>query len=517
MSGQERRNSSRSHRSAGESFDGQRRNEQGRTRNRGQGGQPRRYSQSTPGQRKRSADPARLVAFKTLREVSASDAYANLVLPGLIREYRLDRRDAGFATELAYGALRGQGLYDAILSTLVDRDLSELDPAILDALRLGAHQLLAMRVPKHAALDETVSLARAQIGAGPSGLINAVLRRVSEREVAQWIEQLTEAAENDSAKLAIEYSHPEWIVRALRGALIAHGRDVSELPELLAADNAAPVVNLVALPGLGDISPALEAGAEPGELLADSATYKHGDVARVPGVREGTVRVQDAGSQVMARALANLQLPDDGEDKYWLDLCAGPGGKAALLGALAVQRDARLTANEPTAHRARLVENSLDAVPHDYWMVTEEDGRVYGGESYAGDYDRIMVDAPCSGLGALRRRPESRWRKAPRDIPELTSIQGDLLEAAFSAVRVGGVVGFVTCSPHQAETRLVVEDFLKRHDNAKLMDTGAEVSKVMYPQAPAAGHELGSGTTAQLWPHVHGTDAMFMALLTKTA
>ncbi|WP_349930172.1 transcription antitermination factor NusB [Glutamicibacter mishrai] len=493
-----------------------RRNAQGRTRNRGQAG-PRQYSQSAPGQRKRQADPARLVAFKVLREVSGSDAYANLVLPKMIREYQLDRRDAGFATELAYGALRGQGFYDAILGTLVDRPLAELDPAILDALRLGAHQLLAMRVPKHAALDETVSLARAQIGAGPSGLINAVLRRVSAQEAQDWTQQLAGAASSESERLSIEHSHPDWIVRALRGALIAHGRDASEIEALLEADNLAPLVNLVALPGLGDLSGALEAGAEPGSLLADSATYKHGDVARVPGVKEGTVRVQDAGSQVMARALASVALPDDGEDRYWLDLCAGPGGKAALLGAIAVQRDARLTANEPTAHRARLVANSLDAVPHGYWMVTEQDGRDFGGEDYAGDYDRIMVDAPCSGLGALRRRPESRWRKAPRDIPELTVLQGELLDAAFNAVRVGGVIGFVTCSPHQAETRLVVEDFLKRHENAALLDTGAAVTDVVYPQTPAAGHALGEGSTVQLWPHIHGTDAMFMAILTKKA
>ncbi|WIV42697.1 RsmB/NOP family class I SAM-dependent RNA methyltransferase [Glutamicibacter nicotianae] len=507
MSGQEPRGGHR---------DNVRRNEQGRTRNRGQSG-PRKYSAAAPGQRKRAADPARLVAFKTLREVSSADAYANLVLPKMIREYQLDRRDAGFATELAYGALRGQGFYDAILATLVDRPLAELDPAILDALRLGAHQLLAMRVPKHAALDETVSLARAQIGAGPSGLINAVLRRVSAQEAAAWTEQLGNAAASDSERLAIEHSHPDWIVRALRGALIAHGRDASELEALLEADNLAPVVNLVALPGLGDLSGALESGAERGTLLADSATYKHGDVSRVPGVKEGTVRVQDAGSQVMARALAAIELPEAGEDRYWLDMCAGPGGKAALLASIAVQRDARLTANEPAPHRARLVENSLDAVPHDYWMVTGEDGRIFGGEDYAGDYDRIMVDAPCSGLGALRRRPESRWRKAPRDIPELTKLQGELLDAAFNAVRVGGVIGFVTCSPHQAETRLVVEDFLKRHENAALLDTSAAVSAVMHQDAPPAGHALAEGSTVQLWPHVHGTDAMFMAILTKKA
>lgn len=494
-----------------------RRNEAGRTRNRGQGDRPRQYSQSAPGQRKRAADPARLVAFKVLREVSAKDAYANLVLPKMIREHQLEKRDAGFATELAYGALRSQGFYDAILSTLVDRPLSELDPAILDALRLGAHQLLAMRVPKHAALDETVSLARAQIGAGPSGLINAVLRKVSLQEPEQWVAQLTAATTSESEKLSIEHSHPDWIVRALRGALIAHGREATELSALLEADNLAPVVNLVALPGLGTVDAALEAGAEPGTLVVDSATYKHGDVARVPGVREGTIRVQDAGSQLVARALANVELPVPGEDTYWLDLCAGPGGKAALLGALAVQRDARLTANEPTEHRARLVEQSMSAVPGDFWMVTTKDGRDYGTEEFAGDYDRIMVDAPCSGLGSLRRRPESRWRKQPRDIPELTSLQGELLSAAFSAVRVGGVIGFVTCSPHMAETRLVVEDFLKSQPNATLLDTGAAVNAVALEGFPASGHELAGGSTAQLWPHVHGTDAMFMAIITKTA
>ncbi|WP_418906884.1 RsmB/NOP family class I SAM-dependent RNA methyltransferase [Glutamicibacter endophyticus] len=496
-----------------------RRNERGRTRNRGQGAGPRQFSQSAPAARKRSADPARLVAFKVLREVSEADAYANLVLPKMIRTYQLDKRDAGFATELAYGALRGQGFYDGILATLVDRPLEELDPAIRDALRLGAHQLLAMRVPQHAALDETVSLARAQIGAGPSGLINAVLRRVTARDAQEWAAELAAGASNDTARLAIEHSHPEWVARALHQALKAHGRDGQELEQLLRADNLAPVVNLVALPGLADIEQVLAAGAEPGELLADSATYQQGDISRVPGVRSGVVRAQDAGSQIMARALAGAELPDptDG-DRYWLDLCAGPGGKAALLGALAVQRDARLTANEPTAHRARLVEQSLAPVDPGYWMVDSRDGRDFGGAEFAGDYDRIMVDAPCSGLGALRRRPEARWRKTPRDIQPLAQLQGELLDAAFSAVRPGGVIGYVTCSPHQVETRQVVQDFLQRNPQARLLDTAAAINSVLLPEVRVQGTELGeSGNTVQLWPHLQRTDAMFMALLTKTA
>lgn len=493
-----------------------RRDDAGRTRNRGGAG-PRQFSASAPSARGRKADQARLTAYEVLRAVAEHDAYANLVLPARIREHHLDRRDAGFATELTYGALRGQGLYDAILSRCVDRPLDQLDPPVLDALRLGAHQLLAMRVPNHAALDETVSLARMVIGAGASGLINAVLRKVALKDLETWSEELVAGITDESAAAALVHSHPEWIVRALRQALVAHGRDASEITELLIADNLAPVVNLVALPGIGSLHEALDHGAEPGTLVADSAYYQGGDIARLASVREGSTRVQDAGSQLVARALAMVPLPEGGEDTYWLDLCAGPGGKAALLAALAAKNGAKLTANEPAQHRAELVSKALVAIDPQTWMISVRDGRDYAGSEYSGGYDRVMVDAPCSGLGALRRRPESRWRKSPRDVAELTILQGELLDAALSAVRVGGVVAYVTCSPHPAETVAVVDDLLARNKSARLLDTGAALEGAALPGMAAAAREVGTGSTIQLWPHVHRTDAMFMALFTRTA
>ncbi|WP_309079945.1 transcription antitermination factor NusB [Zhihengliuella sp.] len=496
-----------------------RRNEQGRQRNRG-GNAPRRFSAAAPSGRKRAADPARLTAFEVLRAVSADDAYANLVLPARIRAHRLGPRDAGFATELAYGALRGQGLYDAVLSRCVDRALGRLDAAVLDVLRLGAHQLLAMRVPSHAALDETVALTRAEIGAGPSGLVNAVLRKVSARTLSEWTEELTAGVADDTARASLRHSHPEWIVRALRQALVAHGRGTDELEQLLAADNAAPIVNLVALPGIGDLAPVVERGARAGELVEGSALYDGGDPARLPGVAEGAVRVQDAGSQLVARALADHPL--EGRDERWLDLCAGPGGKAALLAARAAQRGARLTANEVAPHRAQLVRNALAAVPGTVWEVEVGDGRRYA-ESADG-YDRIMLDAPCSGLGALRRRPESRWRKQPADIPELTALQQELVDAAVAALRPGGLLAYVTCSPHPAETTAVVLDTLSRHPGIRLLDSGAALdAAALHPVAAAApvlgrrGEPLPGATTAQLWPHRHATDAMFFALLQRAA
>ncbi|WP_417219132.1 RsmB/NOP family class I SAM-dependent RNA methyltransferase [Arthrobacter sp.] len=488
-----------------------RRNDAGRQRNRGGSGN-RHFSTSAPSQRRRIADPARLAAYEVLRAVVDQDAYANLVLPSRVRDHGLSGRDAGFATELAYGALRGRGLYDAILARCVDRPLEKLDPAILDALRLGAHQLLAMRVPHHAALDETVGLARAVIGAGPSGLVNAVLRKVTRHDAAAWIGQLLDGVEDPAARLALEHSHPEWIVRAMRQALVAHGRDAEEIGELLEADNLAPVVNLVALPGLGSLDEALDNGATPGTLVPDSAYYAGGDLSRLSSIHRGTTRVQDAGSQLLARALAAVPL--EGRDTDWLDLCAGPGGKAALLAALAAERGAEVTANEPAEHRAELVRKALRPVDHVAWNVVVGDGRRYLQIPADQRFDRIIVDAPCSGLGALRRRPESRWRKTPGDIAELTTLQGELLDAALAALRPGGVLAYATCSPHPAETLAVLDDALRRTPGARLLDTAATVNTVALGGGVAGTTHASGGTTVQLWPHVHSTDAMFLALIT---
>ncbi len=514
----------------GRGRDGSRRDAQGRERNRG----PQRgFTENAPSQRTRRADPARLVAFEVLRAVAAEDAYANLVLPARIRHHGLDKRDAGFATELSYGALRGQGTYDAILARCVDRPLDQLDPAVLDALRIGVHQLVAMRVPAHAALDQTVGLARAVIGAGPSALINAVLRKVSAHTLEEWVELLLSDEPDEIKRAAIRYAHPEWIVRALRQSLVAHGRAVSEIGELLEADNAAPVVNLVALPGLGSLDEALDGGATPGELVEGSALSSGGDLGRLASVREGTTRVQDVGSQLVARALAAVDLGTrvgpgsagtgtdstgtdgtgtDGTGERWLDLCAGPGGKAALLGALARQQGATLLANEPAPHRAKLVRQALAAVPHEVWHVRTGDGREVGTEMTEG-FDRVLVDAPCTGLGALRRRPESRWRRTPKDLTDLGPLQRELLKSALAAVKPGGVVAYVTCSPHPAETTAVVSDVLRKRDDLELLDAGAVLDGVSLTGHLEAGHEL----TAQLWPHVHRTDAMFLALIRKKA
>ncbi len=458
---------------------------------------PAERSAQRPAERSRNADVARLAAFDAISRVRTEDAYANLVLPELLRSRKIGPRDAGFATELTYGTLRMSGLYDAILGQCVDRPLDQLDPGLLDALRLGTQQILAMRVPPHAAVSETVALVRQRVGAGPAALANAVLRKVTAHDQPAWLLRVA-SSDDETAALATTHSHPEWIVRAFRAALATSS---AELPALLAANNSAPEVCLVARPGLCTPEELHLAGAGPGRWSPWAARWS-GDPGTLAAVREGRAGVQDEGSQLVAAALAAAPLR--GPDQRWLDLCAGPGGKAALLGALAAQRGAELTAIEVLEHRATLVRKSVQQLPV---TVRCADGRAVGAAEPE-SYDRVLVDVPCTGLGALRRRPEARWRRTPADLGGLGPLQRDLLRSALAAVRPGGVVAYVTCSPHPAETELVVRDALRGRTDFERVDAAALVP---VPHAAVPG-----SLAVQLWPHRHGTDAMFLALLRRT-
>ncbi|MEU0662297.1 transcription antitermination factor NusB [Streptomyces lavendulocolor] len=460
--------------------------------------------------RRPKKDPVRILAFEALRAVDERDAYANLVLPPLLRKARekegFDGRDAALATELVYGTLRRQGTYDAIIAACIDRPLREVDPPVLDVLALGAHQLLGTRIPTHAAVSASVELARVVLGDGRAKFVNAVLRKIAQQDLDGWLEQVAPPYDEDAEDhLAVVHSHPRWIVSALWDAL---GGGRAGIEDLLEADNERPEVTLVARPGRSTPAELLDVLGEESGLPGRWSPYavrlaEGGEPGAIDAVREGRAGVQDEGSQLVALALANAPL--DGPDARWLDGCAGPGGKAALLGALAAGRGATLLASEKQPHRARLVDRALAGNPGPYQVITADGTRP---PWRPGSFDRALVDVPCSGLGALRRRPEARWRRRPEDLESFGPLQRALLTEALRAVRVGGVVGYATCSPHLAETRVVVDDVLKRHGGAELID-----ARPLMPGVPA----LGDGPDVQLWPHLHGTDAMYLALLRRTA
>lgn len=430
--------------------------------------------------RDRRIDPARLAALDVLKAVRVDDAYANLALPHALAEHGLTGRDAAFATELVSGTIRRQGTYDAIIDACLTKP--RLEAKVRDVLRLGVHQLLSMRVPDHAAISSSVELARARVGVGPVGLVNAVLRKVAAHDLDGWIRRVAPDPGTDPFGYAsIAHSHPRWVVEELADALAS----AVELEDLLAADNAPPRVMLVARPGLSTVAELVAAGGTASTLSPYAVELSGGDPAAIPAVAEGRAGVQDEGSQLVALALAEADV--DGRDERWLDLCAGPGGKSALLAAVAAQRGATLVANERQHHRSRLVARSLRAARGGLLGVVTGDGTRPPWRD--GTFDRVLVDAPCSGLGALRRRPESRWRRTQKDLEALVPLQRALLDRALDAVRPGGVVVYATCSPVLAETSEVVDAVVGSRDDTRV------------------------GTTRQLWPHRDGTDAMFIATL----
>ena len=431
-----------------------------------------------------------------LRAVSGSDAYANLVLPSLLRERGISGRDAAFATELAYGTCRALGLLDAIIVHAANRPLDRIDAVLLDLLRLGSYQLLRTRVDAHAAVDTTVEQAAIEFDTARAGFVNGTMRTIAARDEQSWVAELAPSATADPVgHIAFTHAHPRWIGQAFADAL---GGAAAELGALLASDDERPLVHLAARPGVLTAAALAEAvDGEVGRYSPYAVYLASGDPGQLDAVRDGAAQVQDEGSQLVARALTLA--PIEGTDGSWLDLCAGPGGKTSLLAAIGAESGARVTAVEPTPHRADLVEHAVRGMGVDVLRV---DGRETG--LPAASFDRVLVDAPCTGLGALRRRPEARWRRQPSDVPALAKLQKELLAAAIALTRTGGVVLYATCSPHLAETVGVVADALRRQP-VQAIDTR--------PLFATDARDLGPGPHVQLWPHRHGTDAMFAAAL----
>jgi 16S rRNA (cytosine967-C5)-methyltransferase len=413
---------------------------------------------------------ARILAWEVLYQVENDGAYSNLLLPRRLRESNLSDRDRAFTTELVYGSLRKRGFCDYFLARVSDRPLEKIDLKLLIGLRLGTYQLKVLEMPVHAAINESVELVKRVAGKSSSAFANAVLRRVAEDG---------EAPE----KLSDKFSHPEWIISAFRDCL----RDEEALITQLEADNAASAPTLIAWPGRSKLSELVEFGAVPITGSKVAATFS-GNPGEIDAVRERRAGVQDLGSQIVVE---NFYATTSSSALRWLDLCAGPGGKAAYLDSLI--EEGELVANEISKERAQLVSQVVRR-----GKVISFDGRKIPEE--LGNFDRILIDAPCTGIGALRRRPEVRWRRKPSDLRALTQLQSELLAAAALRLNPGGVIGYATCSPHLAETKFQIRDFLKVNPNFR---------RVRVAKSPDKDGDM------QLWPFRDQTDAMFLSLVEK--
>jgi 16S rRNA (cytosine967-C5)-methyltransferase len=435
-------------------------------------------------------DASRLLVYDILTEVNRRGGYSNLLLPQALTESNFETRDKGFATELLYGTLRMQGRHDYILEQVSDRPWEEVDTGIVDICRLGVHQLFEMRVATHAAVSETVELARKVLGESKASFVNAILRKVSAKSLEEWLQPI-ELINDPISRLALRNSHPEWIVSAYFDLL----KDLHRVEEELHINNVPAVPTLVSWPGDSTQEDLVGLGAIATKFSPFGARFE-GAPGSLELIRHRKAGVQDEGSQLVAYIFSKASK----DAKNILDLCAGPGGKAALLSHLANVQDQDFVANEISEARAKLVKNVIGKFP-----VLVGDGREIAKRNQS--FDAILADVPCTGLGALRRRPEVRWRRTLQDLRELTQLQHELSTAAISVLNPGGIFGYATCSPHFAETTGECLRILKEHPELEQIDIA--------PLLPQNLHGALREKSMALWTSVHDTDAMFLALFKK--
>jgi 16S rRNA (cytosine967-C5)-methyltransferase len=443
--------------------------------------EPRRKQFKSP-----KPEASRLLAFDLISEVNQNMGYSNLLVPQALNASSLDDRDRGLVTELVYGTIRMQGKHDWVLDQISDRPFSEIDPGIIDVARLGIHQIHELRIPDHAAVSSTVEVARKRLGESKASYVNAILRSVVRKSKEEWFESVL-LISDPIQRLSILYSHPEWIVSSYFDLL----KNWDEVEAALKINNEPAIPTLVSWPGFSTVKDLIELGAFPTQYSPYGAHWK-GNPGALDLIKSRKAGVQDEGSQLVAEIFSQAA-----HGSSWLDMCAGPGGKAALLSSIARGRSITFTANEISNTRAELVRQVVHGD-----QVLVGDGREIGkGESR---YDAILIDAPCTGLGALRRRPEVRWRRDLKDLRALTQLQRELISSGISVLNQGGVLGYATCSPHLAETSVQVADLLRTHPEIEQISVSPYLPKGL-ENAERAG-------ALSLWTHKHGTDAMYLAL-----
>ena len=436
-------------------------------------------------------ESSRLLAFDLLTEVNRNEGYSNLLLPQALNASKLDDRDRALVTELLYGTIRMQGKHDWVLAQISDRPWLQVDPGIVDICRMGVHQIHEMRIPDHAAVASTVEVARKRLGESKASFVNAMLRNVTRKSQEDWFATLLEMTDTVQ-RLSIQYSHPEWIVSAYFDLL----KDWQEVEQALAINNEAAVPTLVSWPGSSSIEDLKNIGGEPTTYSPYGAHWK-GNPGALDLIKSRKIGVQDEGSQLVASVFASASA-----GKSWLDMCAGPGGKAALLSSIARERGVTFTANEVSSVRADLVRQVVKGD-----RVIVGDGREIGNQPEK--FDAILIDAPCTGLGALRRRPEVRWRRNLQDLRVLTQLQRELIDSGIKALQVGGILGYATCSPHLAETSIQIADLKRKHPNMQQVD--------VHPYLPENLLLSERDQAMALWTHRTGTDAMYLALFKKSS
>ena len=443
------------------------------------------------------ATAARRCAYEVVRRVFEEGAYGDRAFRAQADRRELGGRDRAFAMRLAYGTIQRKATLDYLIERLTERSLKRLDPALLAALRIGLYQILFLEgVSDHAAVDESVELSKRRRRPGHQ-LVNAVLRRGT-REARALLESLGDATPQEAA---LRHSHPVWLAELWWEQLGPEGARALMARNNEAAESAVRTNTLRATPG--ELVAALAAqgvrahvaARVPEAVVLEQPLNVHG--SRM--FERGALMPQSRASMLVAHALD----PRPGESV--LDLCAAPGAKTTHIAAL-MRDEGRIVAVDSDPGRARALEMNCSRLGVSCVDVRPGDARA---AAFGRDFDRVLVDPPCSDLGTLQSRPDVRWRKRPAQIAALATIQRELLEAGAAAVRPGGRLVYSTCTIERTENQDQIEEFLARHGDFSAFDLSG-------PYAPGPGTEVGTGGNfIQTIPHLDGTDGFFIAALTR--
>lgn len=444
---------------------------------------------------------AREAALQVLLDVDKREAYANLALGAVLGKYQPEKLDRSFTTELVYGTLRARNTLDWALGNYLRRPISGLTPVVRNILRLGAYQLLYMdRVPDSAAVNESANLARRHGHAGIVKFVNGVLRNL-----ARGKDKLPypDPAADPVASIALRHSHPEWLVRLWLDEFGYDGTVALCMANNQAAPNSVRVNSLkTEITELMALLRGMGITAERGRYAAD-CLYLSGFVAlgELAPFRDGLFQMQDESSILVGQAVS----PQPGARV--IDVASAPGGKATHLAQL-MQNRGEILALDVHEHKIGLIEENCRRLGVTIVNTMLTDARTLP-EKYSGRADYVLVDAPCSGLGVLRRRPDARWRKSLEQIRELTVLQAQILEAAAAVLQPGGVLVYSTCTITREENYGQVMNFLAAHPNFSLESIAGLV-----PESLDHAGTLQRGYL-QILPHLHGLDGFFMARLRK--
>ena len=443
-------------------------------------------------------DKARETALRVIHAVSENGGYANILLAEELKKGDLSELDRRFATELVYGVVKAGDTLDWIIGRYVNKPVKKMEPWARCILRLGMYQLFYLtKIPGSAAVNESVNLAR-RYGTrlkSSAGFINAVLRRASREPEAAAFPQGTGKA---TEYLSLKEMHPRWLVKHWIGLL---GYEAAE--KICRFDNEPAVLSVRTNTIKTDRDELMARLTDEGCTVEKSALVPegikitaHGAMKDIASLAEGLWQVQDESSMLVAQVLD----PQPGD--FVLDVCSAPGGKTTHLAQLMKNRG-RIIAGDLYPARLEKVAENARRLGITIIETAAGDARCIG-ERYLRQADRVLVDAPCSGLGVLRRRPDARWRVTAEDMKGLPPLQLEILESAAQCVKQGGVLVYSTCTMEPAENAGVVEKFLAANKDFTLVETGQYLPE-----------QKRSSRMVQLLPHIDGTDGFFIARMER--